>query len=447
MFEIIVAMTKNRGIGLDNHLPWCCAEELKIFRDKTLGHILVMGKNTISTLPRLNNRSIYCLRKNKNEPLNQTKNNVKIIDLTDLQPEQNKIIFIAGGGEIYNFFLNNQKLCSQISKFHISIMKNDYPCDTFISLDIKNLCVIEHKEYDEFNHYVMIPKKCEEYQYLDLLKNVLYNGSTKIGRNGETKSIFGHTLNFDLRYGFPLITTKKMFMRGIFEELMFFIRGQTDSKILEKKQINIWKGNTSREFLDRNGFADRKEGVIGPMYGYQWRKYNAPYSDQCDGKDTGRDQLEKVINDIKNDPSSRRILMTSYNPEQASLGVLYPCHSIILQFNVENEFLDMFCYNRSSDLFHGLPFNITSSSMLLYFIAKICKLTPRKFMLSIGDAHIYKEHNDPVTIQIERLPFQFPSIEIKKELNTILDLEQLEYDDILIQHYKSYENLKTKMII
>lgn len=289
-----------------------------------------------------------------------------------------------------------------------------------------------------------------EIQYLTLLNDVFKNGNLHIGRNGNTKSMFGKTLEFDLRLGFPLLTTKKMFFRGIVEELLFFIRGETNSKLLEEKKINIWNGNTNRQFLDSISKQNRKEGIMGPMYGYQWRHFNSEY-DETTGlpkQNHSFDQLEKVIKKIKEDPQSRRILLTDYNPLQADEGVLYPCHSIIIQFYVNDGFLDMFCYNRSSDLFHGLPFNIASSSLLLFLIAKITNLIPRKFILSLGDSHIYEEHFKAVKEQLLRTPYECPQIEIneKVELKNLNDIENLKFSDIILKNYKSYPTIKANMI-
>tara|TARA_Y100000385_G_C12699122_1_gene469754 strand:- start:66 stop:629 length:564 start_codon:yes stop_codon:yes gene_type:complete len=186
---------------------------------------------------------------------------------------------------------------------------------------------------------------------------------------------------------------------------------------------------------------------MGPMYGYQWRNYNAPYDEEkASPKCVGYDQLYEVINKIKNDPGSRRILLTDFNPIQANDGVLFPCHSIIIQFYVDNGFLDMFCFNRSSDLFHGLPFNIASSALFQTMIAQITGLTARKFVLSLGDSHIYQSHYDVVKEQINRIPYKFPSLKINKDINSIKDIEELEYSDIKIENYSYYPTLKTKMV-
>ena len=174
------------------------------------------------------------------------------------------------------------------------------------------------------------------------------------------------------------------------------------------------------------------------MYGYQWRKFNAKYK----SNETGIDQLENVINTIKTDPKSRRILMTDFNPLQVSEGVLYPCHSIIIQFFVEDGFLDMYCFNRSSDLFLGLPFNIASSSLLLTIIAKLTQLTPRFFNLSLGDCHIYESHIDNVKEQIQRLPYKFPIIKIED----FSKVEELTYEHIHLSEYNFHPTIKAQMV-
>jgi dihydrofolate reductase/thymidylate synthase len=288
-----------------------------------------------------------------------------------------------------------------------------------------------------------------EEQYLKLLNKILLNGDYRNTRNSETYSLFCEHLKLDLREGFPLLTTKKMFIRGIIEELLFFLRGETDSKILEDKNVNIWKGNTSRYFLDSLNMNNRKEGLMGPMYGYQWRFFNAKYNEE-NGKnlENGIDQLENVINLINNDPYSRRILLTSYNPCQSDKGVLYPCHSVICQFYCDsNNNLDMFCYNRSQDIFHGVPFNIASSSLLLMIIANITNRNPRYLNISMGDVHIYKSHLDSVKIQLERIPYKLPKLLINKKIENLNDIENLNFNDFELIDYISHPAIKVDMVV
>jgi thymidylate synthase len=250
----------------------------------------------------------------------------------------------------------------------------------------------------------------EEYQYLNLLKKCLL-GNKRQTRNSETYSLFTEMLSFNLMKGFPLLTTKKVFIRGIFEELMFFIRGQTNTKLLEYKGVNIWKPNTTKEFIESCNLP-YNEGDMGPMYGFQWIHFNAEYKDcSTDYNGMGYNQLEEVINLLIKDPYSRRILMTTYNPLQAKQGVLYPCHSIVIQFYVDNmNMISMSMYQRSSDAFLGLPYNIASNALLLHLICSTVnkrinknKYSVGKLNIILGDVHIYKDHIDAVNQQDRKI--------------------------------------------
>ena len=478
MFNIILAVDKNGGIGCNGILPWNIAEDLKIFKEKTLNNILIVGRKTLEKLPKLKDRTLYCL----SSTINVTSNNELIYifqDVNDcvkqsknLSVLRDKKIFIIGGNQIYNYFFKNHKKDLVV---HISILKNSYTCDTFFNMEnLKDFYISKKEEFELFTHYEMVYQKYGEYQYLNLVKDLLENGERRKTRNAETISDFCKHLKFDLRDGFPLLTTKKMFLKGIIEELLFFIRGDTQSKILEEKGINIWKGNTNREFLDANGFNDRKEGEMGPMYGSIWRHFNSLSNERekydlqnskriefnyksynkdnmsyCTGKiesiNFDIDQLKFVINEIKTNPTSRRILMTSFNPSQVNQGVLWPCHSITLQFYTQEGFLDMFCYNRSQDFFHGVPFNIASSSLFLMIIARLTNLIPRYINISMGDVHIYETHLEAVNEQLKRLPYTFPKIQLP-EFNTLEEVEKLTYKDFKLTYYQSYESIKAEMV-
>jgi dihydrofolate reductase/thymidylate synthase len=448
MFDVIIAMTKDNGIGFKGSLPWKCKEELAIFKKKTENKIIIVGFNTARSLPTLNNREIVVLSSKKHSDvklLMEAECSSVFNNLECALNKNNKNVFVAGGAKVYNNVFKNFK--SSIKNVHLSVMSGEYKCDTFVDFNKSDWTVVRKEEYDEFTHYVLTPVESEEKKYLSLLHDVLHNGWVKDGRNGNTKSMFGKTISFDLTKGFPLLTTKKMFFRGIVEELLFFIRGNTDSKILEDKKINIWKGNTNREFLDSIGKNNRSEGVMGPMYGYQWRNYNSVYNEEnASPSDNGLDQLQMVIDLIRNDPHSRRILLTDFNPLQAHDGVLYPCHSIIIQFYVSEGFLDIFCFNRSTDLFHGLPFNIASTALFHTLIAKITGLVPRKFILSLGDCHIYESHYNVVQKQLNRIPYKFPTLEIVKELKTLEDIENMKFSDFSVLDYEYYPTIKANMV-
>lgn len=453
MAELIIAIDRNGGIGKNGKLPWNISEELRLFKRKTLNSVVIGGRKTIESLPPLNKRIIYCISRVRDPRISERVSGmfssiVNAIETAKTNYPSQKI-FIIGGGEIYDHILHNYNY--YLNKIHISYIKNSYDCDTFCKLNINELpFLIEHSEdYKDFTHVTYTRGTTDEVQYLNLLKTVANFGNERHGRNGLTKSLFARTIVFKLNEGFPLLTTKKMFFRAIVEELLFFIRGDTNSKLLEQKGINIWKGNTEREFLDKHSFP-YEEGMMGPMYGWIWRFTGYEYD-----KDTGKyrgerrggfDQLLNVIDLLKRDPYSRRIMMTTYNPDYAEQGVLYPCHSIVLQFYVEHNRLHLFCYNRSSDLFLGLPFNIASTSILFMLIAKITGYEVGELTLSLGDCHIYEGHLSIVREQLQRIPFKFPQLWINKELNNITDLENLRLEDFRLENYSSHSSLKADMI-
>jgi thymidylate synthase len=220
-----------------------------------------------------------------------------------------------------------------------------------------------------------------------------------------------------------------MFFRGVIEELLFFLRGETNTKTLEAKGVNIWKGNTSREFLDKLGLYSYPEGEMGPMYGYMWRN--------CGGVD----QISNAINLIKNDPKSRRIMITAYDPSKAHLTCLAPCHPFF-QFNVRGNKLDCMFTMRSNDLFLGCPFNVLSYATLTHIIAKTCGLQTGELTYSCGSAHVYKNHLEQVKLQTTREPYEFPTLNIKKELKSIKDIEELKFEDFEIINYKYHPAIK-----
>ena len=353
-----------------------------------------------------------------------------------------------------------------------------YLCDKLISEEIiikyrnliENIYTISENKEDVFNFQNLIQhnnieleecfiniyklEKTEELNYLILLREVLENGNLRSTRNANTYSLFSKNLTFDLSKGFPLLTTKKMFLRGIFEELMFFIKGKTNTKLLEEKGVNIWKGNTSKEFIEKCNLP-YKEGDMGPMYGFQWRHFGADYKgSEFDYTRKGYDQIEEILDLLLKDPYSRRIIMTNYNPTQSKSGVLFPCHSIVIQFYIEEienkKMISMNMYQRSVDSFLGLPFNISSNALFLHLICNVLNSRvgseiyfPHILNIIMGDVHIYEEHIDSVKTQLERIPLDFPKIEIKRKNN----LEDFLWEDINVLNYKFYESIKAKMIV
>lgn len=312
-------------------------------------------------------------------------------------------------------------------------------------VDMSRLIIQSRSESKIGTKYKLRCGETFETQYIAILKKIVANKNIKSCRNGSTMSIFGESMKFDLRDGFPLLTTRKIFFRGITEELLFFIRGDTDTKQLEQKGINIWKGNTERKFLDSVGLCYR-DGMMGPLYGAQWRHFNGQYNTETGKSYGGVDQLKNIINLIKSDPGSRRILMTSYNPTQVDKCVLYPCHSIVLQFYVDGDFLDMIAYSRSIDWFHGAPFNIASYSLLLILIAKLTGHVARMVNITFGDTHIYTVHENACMELIKKPLYKPPILTVNKDIEFLSDMENLKFEDIILQNYKCHETIKVDMV-
>ncbi len=285
----------------------------------------------------------------------------------------------------------------------------------------------------------------QEYQYLNLIKKVLNNGFWEEGRNGKTKSIFGDMMRYSLEDNtIPILTTKKTAWKTCLKELLWFISGETNNNILKDQGVHIWDANGTREFLDSRGLYNYPEDILGPIYGRQWRSFNANYNlDQL--QNTGIDQLQQIIDALK-DPvqrTSRRLVMTAWNPCQLDQMALPPCH-ILCQFNVhDGNKLSCTMYQRSVDTMLGLPFNIASYSFLTHLLAKHCGLEAYEFIHFMGNIHIYEDHIESAKLQITREPFDFPKVNIKTIKN---DINDYTIDDFEILNYKCHEMINIKII-
>ena len=287
----------------------------------------------------------------------------------------------------------------------------------------------------------------EEEQYLNLIREILDNGSFEDTRNGNCKTIFGNSMKFSLKDGnIPLLTTKKVAWKTCFKELIWFINGHTNNDILKEQKVNIWNANASKEFLESRNLS-YEEGDLGPVYGHQWRHFNAPYTNRTtDYTNQGIDQLQNIINDLKNTETqtSRRLIVSAWNPQQIDEMALPPCH-VLMQFHVrEHKYLSCSLYQRSGDVGLGVPFNIASYSFLTHILAKHCDLEPDNFVYFLGNAHIYEEHIPSLEKQLCNEPKAFPRVVIKNKHTNINDycLADLEF----ITPYSHHEPIKMKMI-
>ncbi|NQU86385.1 MAG: thymidylate synthase [Mariniphaga sp.] len=262
-------------------------------------------------------------------------------------------------------------------------------------------------------------------QYLDLLDHVLKNGTKKDDRTGTgTISVFGHQMRFNLKEGFPVLTTKKLHLKSIIHELLWFLQGDTNIKYLQENEVRIW-----------NEWADEK-GELGPIYGYQWRSWPTP-----DGGHV--DQISKVIESIKNNPDSRRMLVSAWNVGVLDQMKLPPCH-IIFQFYVANGKLSCQLYQRSADIFLGVPFNIASYALLTMMMAQVTGLKPGDFVHTLGDGHIYLNHLKQVNLQLTRKPFALPQMKINQDVKSIFDFE---FEDFELVNYEAHAHIKGKVAV
>ncbi len=262
-------------------------------------------------------------------------------------------------------------------------------------------------------------------QYLDLLKTILDKGTQKHDRTGTgTISYFGYQMRFNLQEGFPLVTTKKVHLKSIIYELMWFLNGDTNVKYLQDHGVRIWN-----EWADANG-------DLGPVYGYQWRHWRTP-----DGREI--DQIANLINDIKNNPDSRRHIVSAWNPADVDNMALPPCHTMF-QFYVVDGRLSCQLYQRSGDTFLGIPFNIASYALLTMMVAQVCGLKPGDFVHTIGDAHIYLNHIEQVKLQLSRTPYPLPTMKINSEVK---DIFSFKYEDFTLENYQCHPTIKGEISV
>ncbi|MGM8851112.1 thymidylate synthase [Salinicola halophyticus] len=261
--------------------------------------------------------------------------------------------------------------------------------------------------------------------YLDLMQRVLDSGVEKADRTGVgTLSVFGHQMRFDLREGFPLVTTKKLHLRSIIHELLWFLRGDTNIAYLHEHNVSIWD-----EWADANG-------DLGPVYGYQWRSWPTPEGEHID-------QIAKLVEQIRRNPDSRRHIVSAWNPALVDEMALPPCHALF-QFYVANGRLSCQLYQRSADIFLGVPFNIASYALLTHMIAQVCGLEPGEFVHTFGDAHLYLNHLEQARLQLSREPLPLPTLKLNPAIDDLFDFR---FDDIAIEGYESHSAIKAPIAV
>lgn len=456
--KIIVAVDQNMGISKNNKTPWYIPDDLKYFRsvtscvtDNNKQNCLIMGRKTAVTLNyKLPNRISYIVSSTLSDldiPDVYVFDSIKKCLEHIYHNDKVDKTFVIGGQDIYNEVMTIYNYL--IDEYHITQTETNGHCDRKINLNISkmkhNFNVVNTIGRYNYVTRCFKYKNRQEFQYLDLISKILLEGEIKNNRTGiNTYSLFSSRLEFDISTYFPLLTTKKLAFRIILEELLWMIRGQTNNKILKDKNINIWSGNCTKQFLE-NRSLNYQEDDLGPIYGFQMRHSGANYLDcHTDYSGQGIDQLQKIIDTIKINPDDRRIILMNWNVKDLDKMALPPCH-VMAQFYIrQNKYLDCQMYQRSADIGLGVPFNIASYSLLTYIIANITSYKPGRLIHLMGDTHIYSNHVDELKEQTKRSTFMFPRLVINKQLS---DLDQIQKEDFELVEYKSHPNIKMQMAV
>ena len=476
--ELVAAISRNGVIGQNGGIPWNIPEDLAHFRQLTYGHNILMGYNTWLSLPEpfrpLPGRTNIVLTSRGQEISDPS---VKVISHVEdipsaLDPE--KTTYIIGGSKTYELFLTTSWLPTP-SKLHIThidmVVKEGADTVKFYHPAGYKITSYSAKHWSETEqcHYQYITYELDEdihtinndSAYTSLVRDILRNGHERTDRTGTgTISVFGRQIRFNLDGTIPILTTKYVPWKSVIKELLWFLKGQTDASILKSQGVGIWDGNTSREFLDARGLDHLPEGDIGAGYGFQWRHYGGTYKTCKDIYDStiGYDQVAAVVEQLRTDPYSRRIYMTAWNPGALHMMALPPCH-VSAQFYVEEGSgagadagagarpkLSCHMYQRSVDVFLGLPFNIMSYATLTYILAAMCDMTPHELVISTGDTHIYKDHLDQVQTQIRRGAYMEPVLVLSEVVKT-KTVDELTIDDFDVVGYFHHGILKGKMSV
>lgn len=481
MFQLIASVTPSGGLGVGGDLLFHSKPDLNFFRQFTLGNIVIMGRKTWEGLPPSNRplkgrvNIIITSRPEDLEDAFTYSSGELVCAYRTLEEALQRYysltcrLVVIGGAKLFRYAIQLPQ-CAAVVLNRWSVDRPDADC-FFPELDTKGSFIrwsptapipaVEdvrdgvlpgggvsftteywYKPVETFKE----AEHSEEWQYLDLVRRVLQQGDPRMDRTGTgVWSIFGAQSRYSLRDGtFPLLTTKTTWFKGVWLELLWFIQGCTDARVLSDQGVHIWDENGSREVLDALGFPERKEGDLGPVYGFQWRHFGAKYrgaGENYDGE--GVDQLREIIRQIKEEPTSRRIVLSAWNPSAIPEMALPPCH-VMCQFYVSQGELSCQLYQRSCDLGLGVPFNIASYSLLTILLAKTCNLKPGEFIHSMGDAHVYTNHADPLRLQFQRLPRKFPKLWINPE---VTDLFEFTKDDVRLEDYKPHRKIYLPMAV
>jgi dihydrofolate reductase / thymidylate synthase len=472
-FSIIVAHTEKLGIGLDNGLPWkSLKKDMKHFRETTIGTIdsekrncVIMGRNTWESIPSkyrpLAKRLNLVISSTLKIDTGDTKTFTSLSDALTYSYDNSLVerTFVIGGSQVYNEAIERMDLAKVIS----TIVKKDYKVDRYFPKYPRWIVKTETIEIDDemdINIYENVADpNSQEQTYLNCMKRILDNGEKISDRTGVgTLSVFDENLKFSiktinpdepdqkkLKYQVPIMTTKNLYLRGVFWELIWFLQGNTDSNWLKDKKVRIWDGNTSKEFLESRGLP-YEEGQLGPGYGHQWVNWGGKFGEE---RKTGINQIKKIIDTLRTNPASRRIVLSAWNVSDLDKMALPPCHMMYI-FKVSNHSKSKPTLNckvilRSNDMFLGNPFNIMSTALLTIFISRAVGMLPGDISISITDAHIYLNHIEQTKEQLSRIPLKAPLLSIDKDIAEYEDMLNLTYKDVQLSNYHKWPTIKAKM--
>lgn len=462
LFNIIVAHDNNNGIGCKNKLPWYLQDDINMFKNITMNNIIIMGKNTWNSLPikplpnRINIVISSTLEDGRADKIVRSFN--EALTYTEISSKcQFKQTFVIGGSHVYNIAVKH-KCCNNI---YVTEIYKTFECDTFFpsipdkfrptdvskfNYDLNNDMYFRYICYSQFKWNW---QNREENSYLTLLYHIILNGEEKIDRTGVgTKSVFGERLHYDLRDTFPILTTRKQFIRGVFEELMFYIRGQTNNNILLEKKVNIWTQNTTREFLDNRGLTNLPEGDMGSTYGFNFRHFGGEYTN-CDTNydGVGFDQLSYIIETLKTNPDSRRMIISLWDPNNNKTAALPSCMCWYQFYVSKKKYLNLVVYIRSSDYFLANNWNTCTGALLVHLICNtegLSQFTPGEIKVMMGDTHVYKNHIQKALEIKDRIPKPFPKLLVKNIKSNITDFE---WNDLELIGYKHNPGVKVEMAV
>lgn len=465
MFEVILCATPDGAIGRRGQLLYRIQRDMAYFSATTAGAVVIMGRRTFESLPPsarplpgrvnvvLTRQCVFdgaaphlCCR-SLDEALEQARL---------VYPA--KRVFVIGGAQLYDEAFAHPA-CGRI---HCTLV---YPASPVEDADARvarfadiratqwrhEAVVQARTEWGRDVAYEMdtyVRRNLEELQYLEAIASLLPpRVPVRTDRTGVgTYSRFGAQMRFDLRYHFPLLTTKRVFWRGVVEELLWIVRGCTSAPALAERGVHIWDANATRAFLDKRGLQHHAEGDLGPVYGFQWRHSGATYRGaDADYTGEGVDQLAECVRMIREDPYSRRIVMSAWNPSDLGAMALPPCH-MFCQFYVcpREHTLSCHMYQRSADMGLGVPFNIASYALLTCMMAHVCGLRPGAFVHSIGDMHVYTTHEAALREQVQREPHAFPTLTIARAVDTI---DAFVASDFVLSDYRPMRAIRMEMAV